>query len=193
MKDEERPIPQETLRSLKKETPPDHLEQRVLNALKAEGLIQSKRISLARFWWKPALRAMLLLFLFGAGFWMGQRSRQQPATVAHGPLFALFLYEPAGHFETGPGQIQEYVQWVRSVRSSGRIANGEKLKAEGRSMQIRNGKLEIESHPLESRQLVIGGYFLIQAANYEEALRIASSCPHLKYGGIIEVRQIDAT
>ncbi|MCI0414993.1 YciI family protein [bacterium] len=193
MKDEETPLPEEMIRSLKSETPPNHLERRVVNALKSGAFIQTKRTTLPRHWWKPAVAAMLLASFFGVGFWLGHRPEKKAATSTNQPLFALFLYERIGHFAAGPGHVQEYGQWIRSVGSSGQIAGGEKLKEDGRSMQIRNGKLEIDSLRVENEQVVMGGYFLIQAANYEEALKIASGCPHLKYGGMIEVRQIDAT
>jgi hypothetical protein len=36
------------------------------------------------------------------------------------------------------------------------------------------------------------GYFLIRATSGEEAVRIARLCPHLNYGGTVEVRAIVA-
>jgi hypothetical protein len=37
----------------------------------------------------------------------------------------------------------------------------------------------------------MGGYYAIRAASYEDAVEIARGCPHLDYGGTIEVRAID--
>ena len=37
----------------------------------------------------------------------------------------------------------------------------------------------------------MGGYFLIKAPSIEKARKIASTHPHLKYGGEIEVRPLD--
>ena len=42
----------------------------------------------------------------------------------------------------------------------------------------------------ESKEL-LGGFFLIAAKGSDEACRLAESWPHFKYGGSIEVRQID--
>ena len=39
---------------------------------------------------------------------------------------------------------------------------------------------------------IVGGYFQIRAASYEEAVEIAEGCPHLEFGGSIEIREIDA-
>jgi hypothetical protein len=40
---------------------------------------------------------------------------------------------------------------------------------------------------------VIGGLFAIKADDYEKAVEIARECPHLKYGGRIELREIEPT
>ncbi len=36
----------------------------------------------------------------------------------------------------------------------------------------------------------LSGYFLITASGQDEALEIAANCPHLEYGGTIEIRRI---
>jgi hypothetical protein len=46
----------------------------------------------------------------------------------------------------------------------------------------------VSSPPGESR---LGGYFLIRAANQRTALEIARSCPHVRYGGRIVLREIE--
>ena len=193
MKDDETPIGEETIRALKENKPPQDLEQKVVAALKANGLIRTRAIRTIHYFWKSGIAAILLFSLFGAGFMMGERSGQKTATTTGKPVFALFLYEPEKGLPGDANHVREYVRWVRSVRSRGHMASGEKLKEDGRRMEIRNGKLEIESQPAQNRPLVIAGYFLIQAKDYQEALKIASDCPHLKYGGVIEIRQIDAT
>ena len=37
----------------------------------------------------------------------------------------------------------------------------------------------------------MGGFFIVKASDYSEAVEISESCPHLGYGGTIELRQID--
>jgi hypothetical protein len=39
---------------------------------------------------------------------------------------------------------------------------------------------------------VMAGFFLIEAANYDEAVEAAKTCPHMDFG-TIEVRQIQKT
>jgi hypothetical protein len=43
--------------------------------------------------------------------------------------------------------------------------------------------------PYTETKEVIGGYFVIEAADLDEAVRIAEGCPAAAYGGV-EVRQV---
>jgi hypothetical protein len=38
---------------------------------------------------------------------------------------------------------------------------------------------------------VLGGYYLIEAASYDQALERSRDCPHLEFGGTIVLRQVD--
>jgi hypothetical protein len=40
---------------------------------------------------------------------------------------------------------------------------------------------------------VLTGLFIIRAASEAEALAIARTCPHLRYGGRVDVRPIEET
>ena len=45
--------------------------------------------------------------------------------------------------------------------------------------------------PYSETKEVIGGYFAVRAADYDEAVKICEDCPHLEYAGTIEIREID--
>ena len=45
--------------------------------------------------------------------------------------------------------------------------------------------------PYAEAKEVIGGYFMIEAANYDQAVQLARDCPNLELGGTIEVREIE--
>ena len=53
-----------------------------------------------------------------------------------------------------------------------------------------NGKVHITDGPYTESKEIIGGFFVLKAENYEEAVKFASDCPHLEYG-TIEVRRIE--
>ena len=107
------------------------------------------------------------------------------------PQFVLMLRD-SGAFPDGisPEEIQEilerYAAWGAKVS-----ATGQKLRdGEGRVMVRKEGGLSVTDGPYVESKEVIGGYFLIEAADYDAAIRVAEDCPHLDLGSI-EVRQID--
>ena len=90
--------------------------------------------------------------------------------------------------------IGEYSAWSNSVAEQGKMVGGNKLKDEGGKHLINNnGSLRVTDGPFAESKEVIGGYFTISADNYDEAVEIAQTCPHLKYGGRIELREVEPT
>lgn len=84
--------------------------------------------------------------------------------------------------------VQKYIAWVRELRELGKFKAGDELQPNGRVVSAEKGKL-IDGPFIETKDAV-GGYFLIDAANYDEAVAIAKSSPNLDNGGWVEVRQI---
>ena len=56
-----------------------------------------------------------------------------------------------------------------------------------------NGKTRTTDGPYSETKEILGGYYTIEAANYDEAVRLALSHPHLEHGGAIEIRQVWVT
>jgi hypothetical protein len=54
---------------------------------------------------------------------------------------------------------------------------------------VRTGGVVSDGPFVESKE-VLGGYSIIQAGSYEEALRIAKECPHHQGPGSIEIREM---
>lgn len=113
------------------------------------------------------------------------------------PNFMLLLHEaPMDYSQFSAEDIQnvvgEYVAWRHKVASEGKLVGGEKLKDEGgRQLVMSDGALRVTDGPYAEAKEVIGGYFTISAADYDEAVEIASGCPHLTYGGRIDLKQVE--
>ncbi len=112
--------------------------------------------------------------------------------------FMLLLHEtidadaPVPSAEEIQSIIAEYVAWREAVADRGQLIGGEKLADEGGKWLVPEGHhTEVTDGPYTEAKEVLGGYFAIQADDYEAAVELAKGCPHLKYGGRIEVRQID--
>ncbi len=113
--------------------------------------------------------------------------------------YMLLLHEqPTDYSKYSAEQIQavmsEYTAWSRKVEAEGKYVGGQKLKDDfGKHISGINGTLRVTDGPYTEAKEVIGGYFAIRAENYAEALETAKGCPHLKYGGRIELREIEPT
>ncbi len=113
--------------------------------------------------------------------------------------FMLLLHEnPASFADVTPEQMEqvigEYVAWRVALEKQGRFAGGEKLRDEGgRHLTGSGADFKVVDGPFAEAAEVIGGYFTVQAKDYDEAIEIAKGCPHLKYGGRIELRQVEPT
>lgn len=84
--------------------------------------------------------------------------------------------------------IERYSAWVAKVRGK-----GEKLfDGEGRVVVRRDGGLAVTDGPFVEAKEVIGGYFVIEADDYDAAAKLVEDCPHLDFGSI-EIRRIEAT
>jgi hypothetical protein len=113
------------------------------------------------------------------------------------PKYMLLLHDNVASFSNvSPEQMQhvieKYVQWGTKLRQMGVAQGGDKLADEpGKVMRRKDGQVRITDGPYSETKEVLGGYYLLEAATYDQAIDYARDCPHLEYGGTIEVRQVD--
>ncbi|MCA2964678.1 MAG: transcription initiation protein [Acidobacteriaceae bacterium] len=109
--------------------------------------------------------------------------------------FLLLLHDPVDSpfLSMSPAEMQavieRYTAWSAQLAAEGRIAGGNKLQ-DGTARHV--SKLGVIDGPYPETKEIIGGYFLIEAASYDEAVEIALSCPHVDLGRI-EVREVELT
>jgi hypothetical protein len=140
-----------------------------------------------------ALAASLIvaaLVGFGAASFRAATPTRVAAASDSIPQFLLLLYDdnstgPPPSDERIAAIIAEYSAWARGLAAAGHLVSAEKLSDEpsdwlGGTVATRNGER-------------VGGFFLIRARDLDQARRIAGECPHLKYGGHIELRPIHPT
>jgi len=167
--------------------PPAGLEDRTTARLAARGLLARRRGSA---WTKAILAAAAGALIFFVGMKTG--ARPAPAAAApEGSKFVLLLYQSAEEVGLAPeveaSRVREYVGWARVLREDGRSVSGEKLEQERSMLRPPAGSVVDAANP------PIDGFFIISAGTLDEALGVARTCPHLKYGGAIEVRPIAGT
>jgi hypothetical protein len=113
------------------------------------------------------------------------------------PKFMLLLHDDPSAFEAlSPEQMQavieKYMAWGNKLRDAGLLSASNKLADEpGKVIRGRNGQIRVTDGPYSETKEVLGGYYIIEAADYAQAIERSRDCPHLEYGGTIEVRQVD--
>jgi hypothetical protein len=86
---------------------------------------------------------------------------------------------------------QEYAEFTKSIVQAGHLKAADRLKptATASTVRVRNGKVLITDGPFAETREQLGGYYLVEAKNLDEALAMAARIPGARYGSI-EVRPI---
>lgn len=113
------------------------------------------------------------------------------------PRYMLLLHDdPAPFRAMSPEEIQraigKYVAWGDRLRAGGVLAASHKLADEpGRVVRRRGSSVVVTDGPYSETKEILGGYYLVTADSYDRAVDLTRDCPHLEYGGTIEVREVD--
>ena len=87
--------------------------------------------------------------------------------------------------------MSEYFQFTEDIKQSGQYVAGEALHPinSATSLRIRSGKLSTTDGPFAETREQLGGFYLIDARDLNEAIQIASRIPSAKTG-TVEVRPV---
>lgn len=107
------------------------------------------------------------------------------------PEYMLLI--KSGPYETdSPEEIQKivekYIAWAQSLREKGHYVRGDELADTGRVMRVQDGK--VVDGPFTETKEAVGGYFIIEAASYDEAVEAGRKSPVFDRGGMLEIREI---
>jgi hypothetical protein len=85
----------------------------------------------------------------------------------------------------------EYTEFTKSIIQSGAFKAADRLRpvSSASTVRIRNGKTAITDGPFAETREQLGGYYLIDAKNLDEATAIAARIPAARTGSI-EVRPV---
>jgi hypothetical protein len=107
--------------------------------------------------------------------------------------FMLILRGGRTHRTMSPTEadavIQKYLTWIDKLRTSGRYEGGEPLEEQVKTLSGDGGRL-VTDGPFAEAKETVGGYFILKAADLNEAAEIAKGCPIFDNGGTVEVRKI---
>jgi hypothetical protein len=85
----------------------------------------------------------------------------------------------------------EYFAFTKAIRESGHYLGGNDLQKvrTATTVRVRNGQASTTDGPFAETKEQLGGYYLIEAKDLNEAIQVASRIPSAKIGSI-EVRPI---
>ncbi|MES2439510.1 MAG: YciI family protein [Verrucomicrobiota bacterium] len=96
------------------------------------------------------------------------------------------------HRELSAQEIQEIMgrtnAWFDRLSREGKSKAAQPLEGEGRTISYQNGSLA--DGPFTESKESIGGYLLLEARDFDEAMTIARQNPMIPYGLTVEVRPV---
>lgn len=85
---------------------------------------------------------------------------------------------------------KQWWQWRSQLEAQNKVvATGNRLSQAGRVVKSKN---VVTDGPYAEIKEVLGGYIVIRAEDFDEAVSIAKHCPILDQGGNVEVRKFIA-
>ena len=107
------------------------------------------------------------------------------------PQYMLALYDdPSGWKQLSPEEMQKAVEKYVAWGKRPYVVQGKRLGTDlGRVLKTSNGKSRATDGPYSETKEVLGGIYLIEAKDYDEAVQRTLDHPHLEHG-TIELRQL---
>ena len=87
--------------------------------------------------------------------------------------------------------FEEYMTFTEEIRASGHLRGGDALQSirTATTVRTREGKTTTTDGPFAETREQLGGYYLIEAKDLDEALKIAARVPSARTGSI-EIRPL---
>jgi hypothetical protein len=113
--------------------------------------------------------------------------------------YLLLIYTNENQWHKMPEAEQgkvfaDYMDFSKSLAASGRHRGGNRLDftSKATTLRLRDGKRLVTDGPFAETKEQLGGFFLVEAKDMDEALAIAERVPGARFGSI-EVRPIIPT
>jgi len=107
--------------------------------------------------------------------------------------YLLLIYSAESEEAQQPGEklMAEYGAFTQGIVQSGAFKGADRLRpiSTATTVRVRDGKTLTTDGPFAETREQLGGYYLIEAKDLDEAVGIAAKVPTARYGSI-EVRPI---
>jgi hypothetical protein len=110
--------------------------------------------------------------------------------------YLCLIYENEKSWETMPPAdseaiMNEYFTFTADLQKNGKLIAGEALQPTqtATTVRVRNGKVSTTDGPFVETKEQLGGFYLIEATDLNDAMQVASRIPSARLGAI-EVRPV---
>jgi hypothetical protein len=110
--------------------------------------------------------------------------------------YMCLIYDAEGVWDGLPEDernavYEEYGAFTQSLHDSGAYVSADQLQpiATATTVRVRNGETLVTDGPFAETKEQLGGYYLVEAKDVDEALKIAERIPSARYGSV-EVRPV---
>lgn len=110
--------------------------------------------------------------------------------------YLLLIYNAESQWQSmteaeGAKVLKEFGEFTQSIIANGNYKGGNRLHdvAKATTVRVREGKKLVTDGPFAETKEQLGGYYLIEAADLDEATAIAARIPAARMGSI-EVRPV---
>lgn len=104
----------------------------------------------------------------------------------------MLIFHGGMHADDSPEKMQanmaKWMAWIDKLRAKDQYVAGEPLLPGGKL--ITGKKKTVTDGPFTEGKEVVGGFFVIKAKDFDEAIRLCDDYPDYENGGTIQVRQI---
>ena len=108
--------------------------------------------------------------------------------------YALLIYsiEPSADDAPDPGEMQKWGEYTAGLAKRNAMLGGEALQptATATTLRLQNGNLVTTDGPFAETKEALGGFYLLEAKDLDEAIDLARGIPNLPRGGAVELRPI---
>ena len=110
--------------------------------------------------------------------------------------YLCLIYENEKNWETmAPAEseaiMNEYFSFTGNIQKNGKYVAGEALQptTTATTVRVRNGKVSTTDGPFAETKEQLGGFYLIEAQDLNDAIQVAAKIPSARLGSI-EVRPV---
>jgi hypothetical protein len=127
---------------------------------------------------------------------LGVQQEENPTTSEVAMKYVCLIYDAESNSNAMSKDeygalMGEYMAFTESIMTAGKMVVGEELQPvnTATTLRMRNGKLSTSDGPFAETKEQLGGLYIIDATDLNEALQIAARIPSVRTGSI-EVRPV---